>query len=61
MQNALTQRLLLCLCILAGSAAVMTTVGCKDDGPAEEVGEELDEAGDEIKEAGEEVKDEMEE
>lgn len=37
------------------------TIGCEDDGPAEEVGEQIDEAGDEVGDNLEEAGDEVEE
>lgn len=51
------RNLLLALLIMFGGAAAVTVTGCQDDGPAEEVGEELDGAGEEIEEAAEEATD----
>jgi hypothetical protein len=51
---------MLIVMLAVGTAGVVGTIGCEDDGPMEEAGEELDEAGEEIDEAGEEIADDME-
>jgi hypothetical protein len=47
--------------LLIGMGAIGGVAACDDnDGPAEEMGEEIDEAGDEMEEAGDELEDEVE-
>ena len=49
------------LALLIGMGAISGAVACADnDGPAEEMGEEIDEAGDEMEEAGDELENEVE-
>lgn len=47
--------------LLIGMGAVGGVAACdSNDGPAEEMGEEIDEAGDEMEEAGDELEEEVE-
>ena len=47
--------------LLIGMGAVGGVAACdSNDGPAEEMGEEIDEAGDELEEAGDELEEEVE-
>ncbi|WP_182481829.1 hypothetical protein [Henriciella algicola] len=47
--------------LLIGMGAVGGIAACdSNDGPAEEMGEEIDEAGDELEEAGDELEEEVE-
>jgi hypothetical protein len=52
-------RMLAILAVRGMGSAVM--VGCEDEGPMEEAGENIDEAGEEVQDAGEEMGDEIEE
>ncbi|QYJ00980.1 hypothetical protein KUV46_00975 [Thalassovita mediterranea] len=47
--------------LLIGMGAIGGVAACdSNDGPAEEMGEEIDEAGDEMEEAGDELEEEVE-